>query len=100
VVRSQHRGVDWTPSAITVLSNGQACLVDHPRTGSERFDPPCFIALTQALGVGTNAVTPGVTGLPATTRIDWVRAWSPASEGEATPPVRADRMPGGGPSAS
>ena len=72
-------GVDWTPSAITVLSNGQPCLVDHPSTGSEPFDQPFFIALTQALGVGTNAFTPGVTELPATTQIDWVRAWSPAS---------------------
>ena len=72
-------GVDWTPSAITVFYNGQPCLVDHPSTGSEPFDQPFFIALTQALGVGTNAFTPGVTELPATTQIDWVRAWSPAS---------------------
>jgi beta-glucanase (GH16 family) len=72
-------GVDWTPSAITVLYNGQPCLVDHPTTGSEPFDQPFFIALTQALGVGTNAFTPGVTELPATTQVDWVRAWSPVS---------------------
>jgi beta-glucanase (GH16 family) len=72
-------GVDWTPTAITVLYNGQPCLVDHPSTGSQPFDQPFFIALTQALGVGTNAFTPGVTELPATTQIDWVRAWSPAS---------------------
>jgi beta-glucanase (GH16 family) len=72
-------GVDWTPTAITVLYNGQPCLVDHPSTGSQPFDQPFFIALTQALGVGTNAFAPGVTELPATTQIDWVRAWSPAS---------------------
>jgi beta-glucanase (GH16 family) len=72
-------GVDWTPTAITVLYNGQPCLVDHPSTGSQPFDQPFFIALTQALGVGTNPFTPGVTELPATTQIDWVRAWSPAS---------------------
>jgi beta-glucanase (GH16 family) len=72
-------GVDWTPTSITVLSNGQPCLVDTPSTGSEPFDQPFFIALTQALGVGTNAFTPNVTELPATTQIDWVRAWSPAS---------------------
>ena len=35
--------------------------------------------IIQALGVGTNAFTPGVTQLPATTQIDWVRAWAPAS---------------------
>ena len=39
-------GVDWTPTAITVMYNGQPCLVDHPSTGSEPFDQPFFIALT------------------------------------------------------
>jgi beta-glucanase (GH16 family) len=72
-------GVDWTPTSITVMYNGEPCLVDYPSTGSEPFDQPFFIALTQALGVGTNAFTPGVTQLPATTQIDWVRAWAPAS---------------------
>jgi beta-glucanase (GH16 family) len=72
-------GVDWTPTSITVLYNGQPCLVDTPSTGSEPFDQPFFIALTQALGVGTNPFTPGTTELPATTQIDWVRAWAPAS---------------------
>ena len=47
--------VDWAPGTITVLYNGQTCLVDHPTTGSEPFDQPFFMALTQALGVGTNA---------------------------------------------
>ncbi len=70
--------VDWTPTAITVLYNGQTCLVDHPTTGSEPFNQPFFIALTQALGVGTNAFSPASTPLPATTQIDWVRAWSPS----------------------
>jgi beta-glucanase (GH16 family) len=72
-------GVDWTPTSITVLYNGTPCLVDTPSTGSEPFNEPFFIALTQALGVGTNAFTPGVTELPATTQVDWVRAWQPAS---------------------
>ena len=72
-------GVDWTPTSITVMYNGQPCLVDRPSTGSEPFDQPFFIALTQALGVGTNPFTPGTTELPATTQIDWVRAWAPAS---------------------
>ena len=72
-------GVDWTPTSITVLYNGQPCLVDTPSTGSEPFDRPFFIALTQALGVGTDAFVPGTTPLPATTEVDWVRAWTPAS---------------------
>ncbi len=71
--------VDWAPGTITVLYNGQTCLVDHPTTGTEPFDQPFFIALTQALGVGTNAFSASSTPLPATTQVDWVRAWSPSS---------------------
>ena len=71
-------GLDWTPTSLTILYNGQVCLVDHPTTGSAPFDKPFFIALTQALGLfGVNAVT-ARTPMPATTQIDWVRAWSPA----------------------
>lgn len=44
-------GVDWTPTSITVLYNGIS---------------------------GSNAVSAN-TPLPATTQIDWVRAWTPAS---------------------
>ena len=72
-------GVDWTPTSITILYNGQPCLVDYPSTGSKPFNEPFFIALTQALGVGTNAFSPSSTPLPATTQVDWVRAWAPAS---------------------
>ena len=39
------------------------------------FDQPFIVALTQALGVGANAVT-AATPLPATTQIDYVRVWS------------------------
>ncbi len=70
--------VDWTSSAITILYNGQTCLVDHPIAGPAPFNQPFFIALTQALGLGTNAPTAN-TPLPATTQVDWVRAWSQAS---------------------
>ena len=71
-------GVDWTPTSITLLDNGTTCLVDHPTTGSKPFDQPFFIALTQALGIGTNAAGPGAPVSTATTQVDWVRAWSPA----------------------
>ena len=71
-------GVDWTPTSITILSNGTTCLVDHPTTGSKPFDQPFFIALTQALGIGTNAAGPSTPVSTATTQVDWVRAWSPA----------------------
>jgi len=66
--------VDWTPKTITVLANGQVCLIDRPIGGPAPFDDLFFISLTQALGVGANAVTPA-TPLPATTQIDWVRVW-------------------------
>jgi beta-glucanase (GH16 family) len=70
--------VDWTPSSITILYNGQVCLVDQPIGGPAPFNEPFFMSLTQALGLGTNAPTAN-TPLPATTQIDWVRAWQPAS---------------------
>ena len=76
--------VVWSPGTIEVLYNGNVCLTDHPDpaaplTSPEPFDQPFFISLTQALGVGTNAYTPGVTQLPATTLIKYVRVWEPAS---------------------
>ena len=45
-----------------------------PLTGSQPFDHPFMIALTQALGVAGNSVT-SATPLPATTQIDYVRVW-------------------------
>jgi beta-glucanase (GH16 family) len=73
--------VEWTPNAITVLYNGAVCLVDHPNPASplkspQPFDQPFFVALTQALGFGTNALQQTFTPLPATTLVDWVRVWS------------------------
>ena len=71
-------GAIWQPGRITILLNGNVCMVDnYQATGLASpapFDQPFFIALTQALGVGTNAVNPS-TPLPATTKVDWVRAW-------------------------
>lgn len=69
--------VDWTPKSITILANGQVCLIDRPIGGPAPFDEPFFISLTQALGIGANAVT-AATPFPATTQIDWVRVWKPA----------------------
>jgi beta-glucanase (GH16 family) len=74
-------GLEWTSTSLSVLINGNVCLVDHPDpaaplTGNEPFDQPFFISLTQALGLYTNAFEPGTTPLPSTTQIDWVRVWS------------------------
>jgi beta-glucanase (GH16 family) len=73
-------GLEWAPGSLTILDNGQTCLVDHtdpasPLTGGQPFDQPFFIALTQALGINTDAFVSGTTPLPATTQVDWVRAW-------------------------
>lgn len=76
--------VVWSPGTISVLYNGHLCLTDHPTPAAplnspQPFNQPFFIALTQALGVFTNNYTPGVTQLPATTLVDYVRAWQPAA---------------------
>jgi beta-glucanase (GH16 family) len=72
--------VVWTPGSFTITINGKTCLVDNYRangglTGAQPFDQPFFVALTQALGVGTNAFNPSTTPLPATTSVDYVRVW-------------------------
>ena len=69
----------WTQTKVTISFDGKTC-VDHsidpasPLSGSQPFDHPFMIALTQALGVGSNAVTSS-TPLPASTQIDYVRVW-------------------------
>ena len=54
--------VEWTTTSIKIIYDGRTCL-------------PFSIALTQALGVGTNEFDPGSTPLPATTQLDYVRVW-------------------------
>lgn len=69
----------WEPGHVTISYDGRVCL-DHviapapPLTGSQPFDQPFSINLTQALGIGTNAFT-DATPLPATTTVDYVRVW-------------------------
>jgi beta-glucanase (GH16 family) len=69
----------WEPGTITVMYNGEICLVDHyiakGLPSYAPFDQPFFFALTQALGVPTNAFNPALTPLPAILQIDYVRAW-------------------------
>ena len=71
--------VVWEPGRITLQVNHKSCVVDNYAasglTSPAPFDQPFFIALTQALGVGTNAFVDGTTPLPATTQIDYVRIW-------------------------
>ena len=75
--------VAWTPQSMTFTYDGHTCLVDQwnpapPQVRPEPFDQPFMISLTQALGINTNEFIPGVTPLPATTSVDWVRVWGKA----------------------
>lgn len=70
----------WIPGSLTISIDGVKCLVDRwhsaaPLPPSAPFDQPFFVALTQALGVNSNAFDPAITPLPATTTIDYVRIW-------------------------
>jgi beta-glucanase (GH16 family) len=71
--------VVWSPGKFTITVNGQNCLTDNyvpdNVASPAPFNQPFFIALTQALGVGSNAYNPYTTPLPATTSIDYVRVW-------------------------
>jgi len=72
--------VEWTTKQIRVIYDGKTCLVNRwtpaaPLLSPQPFDQPFVIALTQALGVETNAFDPATTPLPATTTIDYVRVW-------------------------
>jgi len=72
--------LEWTTTSLTVLYNGQTCLSDvinpaAPLVAPQPFDQPFFLALTQALGIGTNSFDPATTPLPATTLIDYVHVW-------------------------
>ena len=68
--------VQWSKTTITIYIDGAVCLQDNLLpSGTSPFDQPFFLNLTQALGSGNNAFSPITTPLPATTDIDWVRAW-------------------------
>jgi beta-glucanase (GH16 family) len=71
--------VIWQPGQITLQVNGNNCIVNNYTasglTGGAPFDQPFFMALTQGLGIGTNAFD-SATPLPATTQVDYVRMWS------------------------
>jgi hypothetical protein len=75
--------MEWNATTVTILFNGQTCLIDHYdeflQLPGTPFDQPYTINLTQALGLAPDAFEPGVTPLPATTEVQYVRAWEPAA---------------------
>lgn len=71
---------EWTTTTITITYDGVTCLRHTIDPGGDLqapqpFDQPFFVALTQALGVGTNAYS-AATPLPATMQVDYVHVWS------------------------
>jgi beta-glucanase (GH16 family) len=72
-------GAIWTAKSITILIDGQTCLVDNwnpasPLVKPAPFNMPFFINLTAAMGIYPNVPVAG-TQLPATSKIDYVRVW-------------------------
>lgn len=70
----------WTPTTLQISYNGTTCVVDNwnplaPQVKPEPFNQPFIIALSAVLGVLPNAFVPGVTPLPATTEVQWVKVW-------------------------
>jgi beta-glucanase (GH16 family) len=70
----------WSPGRIVISFDDRVC-IDHaihparPLKGSQPFDQPFSIHLSQCLGGSTNRVN-DKTVLPATTEVDWVRIWA------------------------
>jgi beta-glucanase (GH16 family) len=65
--------VEWTSSSIKVIYNGVQCLNDT--LGASNFNKPYMLAITQGLGWPGNDFVPGVTPLPASTIVDYVRVY-------------------------
>jgi beta-glucanase (GH16 family) len=71
--------LEWTTQTLTISYDGKVCIVDNwnpmwPLIKPQPFDHPFMMALTSALGSTTNTVD-AATPLPATTEVDYVRAW-------------------------
>ena len=71
---------EWTRTGITISYGGEQCLKHEwgplaPLVGSQPFDQPFMLALTQSIGGGDNAVT-DATPEESTMMVDYVRAWS------------------------
>lgn len=64
--------LDWTSTTLTISVNGTTCLVNN--SADPAFQKRYLMMLSQAIGLGTNAMTPATT-LPATTDVDYVRVW-------------------------
>jgi beta-glucanase (GH16 family) len=64
--------LEWTPSRLQISVNGRTCLVNT--SGDAAFQRQYIVALTQGLGLSTNAPV-AATPLPARMSVDYVRVW-------------------------
>lgn len=64
--------ITWAAKRIEIFVNGKSCLVNTE--GDQAFQKRYILALTAALGVDGNQYA-GDAPLPATTTVDYVRAW-------------------------
>ncbi|MFC7505535.1 family 16 glycosylhydrolase [Nocardioides sp. GCM10030258] len=75
-----HRyGVEWTPTVMRFFYDGNLCFShswtpEAPLTGSQPFDKPFYLVMTQVFGSGWNLPTAS-TPTTATMQVDWVRVW-------------------------
>ncbi len=67
--------LEWSPTAMTFLYDGNVCMQNTAVAGQYPFNKAYMIVLSQLLGIGDNAPT-SRTALPATTQIDYVHVWS------------------------
>lgn len=72
-------GVEWTPTVMKFFYDGTLCW-EHAwtasgMTGSQPFDQPFYLVLTQAFGALWNAPT-AQTPNDITMDVDWARAWN------------------------
>jgi beta-glucanase (GH16 family) len=65
--------LEWTSSSLTIIYNGTTCLTNT--MGAWNFNKPYMLAITQGLGWPGNDFVPGVTPLPASTIVDYVRVY-------------------------
>jgi beta-glucanase (GH16 family) len=75
-------GVEWQPGRITVLLNGEVCLVNDYSSVTAAFqgryapfDHPFYLNLNQAMGAAGNEYDTTLVPDRVTTQVDYVRIW-------------------------
>jgi len=71
---------EWTYGRIVISVDGRVCLDHHidakaPLDGTQPFDQPFSIHISQGLGSRQNKLSPNLP-LPLVTQVDWVHVWA------------------------